>query len=219
MRRADPGQATLDKLVTGGALQGNTGGLQGNIALASGTGLVFDQASNGTFSGTISGTGAVTKQNTGTLTILTNNTYTGGTTITGGTLNIGNGGTTGDIGSGPLTVTAGSVVWNRSDDINFASAITNNGAISKPGTNNMNLTGSLTGSGTLALGGGTLSLNASSDYTYSGVISGPAAAVPTATLGKRTSSADALPVDSSRKTIARKRAMPHTNRNGGNHPS
>jgi autotransporter-associated beta strand protein len=131
------------------------------------------QSTSGT--GSIAGTGSITKQNTGTLNILTNNTYTGGTAVAGGTLNIGNGGTTGDIGAGPLTITAGAVVWNRSDDISFSSAITNNGSISKPGSNNLGLSGPLTGTGTIAMGGGALTLIASSDYTYSGIISGPAA--------------------------------------------
>ena len=50
-----------------------------------------------TFSGVISGTGALVQAGSGTLILTGNNTYTGGTTISTGTLQIGNGGTTGNI--------------------------------------------------------------------------------------------------------------------------
>ena len=45
----------------------------------------------------ISGTGTVTKSGAGTLTLTGDNTYTGGTTISAGTLSLGNGGTTGSV--------------------------------------------------------------------------------------------------------------------------
>ncbi len=48
--------------------------------------LVFDQANNGTFAGIISGTGSVTKQGAGALTISNTNTYTGDTFIDVGSL-------------------------------------------------------------------------------------------------------------------------------------
>ena len=45
----------------------------------------------------ISGTGTVTKLGAGTLTLTGDSTYTGGTTISAGTLPLGNGGTTGSV--------------------------------------------------------------------------------------------------------------------------
>ncbi|MCL2679817.1 MAG: fibronectin type III domain-containing protein [Dehalococcoidia bacterium] len=62
---------------------------------------------NITFSGSISGTGGIEKQGTGTLTFSGSNTYTGGTTITAGTLVI-NGNLSGNLtvsGSGSVTIT------------------------------------------------------------------------------------------------------------------
>ena len=44
-----------------------------------------------TFGGTISGSGAVTKSGLGLLTFTNASSYTGGTTISGGTLQLGNG--------------------------------------------------------------------------------------------------------------------------------
>jgi hypothetical protein len=50
------------------------------------------------------------------------------------------------------------------------------------------------------------------------VISGPAALVPTATLGKRTGCADTLPAHNTRNAIARSRIMPHSNPNKRKRP-
>ena len=52
--------------------------------------------------GVISGSGAVNQIGTGTTILAADNTYTGPTTIASGTLQVGNGGTTGTLGSGPL---------------------------------------------------------------------------------------------------------------------
>jgi len=49
--------------VSGGTLQGTTTSLQGNIA--NNAGVVFDQTTTGTYSSVMSGTGSLTKQNTG----------------------------------------------------------------------------------------------------------------------------------------------------------
>ena len=64
--------------------------------------VTVDATRNYTFAGTgsITGTATLTKQGTGTLTITNANSYTGTTTISGGTLQIGNGGTSGALGSG-----------------------------------------------------------------------------------------------------------------------
>ena len=48
--------------------------------------MVFNQVSEGTYAGIISGTGSVTKQNAGTLIVTGPNNYSGGTTVSGGIL-------------------------------------------------------------------------------------------------------------------------------------
>jgi autotransporter-associated beta strand protein len=59
--------------------------------------LVFDRSDVSTFSGSIIGPGQVAQIGSGTVALLGTNTYTGGTTISSGTLQLGNGGTTGSI--------------------------------------------------------------------------------------------------------------------------
>lgn len=61
---------------------------------------------------------SIEKVGTGTLTLAGNNTHTGLTTITSGTLQVGNGGATGTLGSGSV-VNNGSLIFNRTyTDIN-----------------------------------------------------------------------------------------------------
>src|SRR5205807_564449 len=73
--------------ITAGTLQGSTTSLQGNIL--DNAALVFDQATNGTYAGLLSGNGSFVKQNGGLL-LLTGNSaaFAGTTAVTGGTLAI-----------------------------------------------------------------------------------------------------------------------------------
>ncbi|MEI7427344.1 MAG: autotransporter-associated beta strand repeat-containing protein, partial [Betaproteobacteria bacterium] len=70
--------------VSSGTLQGNTTSIQG--AITNNGKVVFDQPSTGTFSGTIAGSGSVVVQNSGAVVLTGSNTYTGGTTVSSGTL-------------------------------------------------------------------------------------------------------------------------------------
>ena len=63
--------------------------------------------------GTISGTRVLTKQGAAKLTLTNDNTYNGGTTISAGTLQIGNGGTSGVIVGNVFD--SGAFAFNRSD--------------------------------------------------------------------------------------------------------
>ena len=62
----------------------------------------------------ISGTGTLTQAGNGTTTLTGNNTNSGVTTISAGTLQLGDGGTTGSLGAGNITNNAALVI-NRSD--------------------------------------------------------------------------------------------------------
>ena len=77
-------------------------------------------------SGVISGSGALTKNNTGALTLSAVNTYSGGTTINAGSINLANTANT-YFGTGPVTVNSGATL-NLNGNGNLANAFTFNGA-------------------------------------------------------------------------------------------
>ena len=120
-----------------------------NLSIAGGATAGFDSNGNTfTINGAISGaTGNVEKTGAGTVVLTGNNTYAA-TTITTGTLQIGNGSTTGNLGSG---------------------AVTNNAALSFNRTNTLTQGsdfGTISGTGTLTqAGSGTLVLGAANTYT------------------------------------------------------
>jgi autotransporter-associated beta strand protein len=161
----------------------------GNVT-DSGT-LVFNRSDTVTFPGVISGSGALTQAGTGTLILTGANSYAGGTTISAGTLQIGNGGTAGAI-SGNVADNA-MLAFNRSDTLVLSGAISGSGSVAQSGTGTTILTGanSYTGgttisAGTLQIGsGGTvgaiagnvtnnaaLIFNRSDAVSFGGVISG-----------------------------------------------
>ncbi len=126
----------------GGTLQigtGTTDGVLGVSTLMNNGTLVFNRSNASTFSGIISGTGAVTKQGGGTLTLDEANTYSGLTTISAGTLQIGSGSTTGSI-NGNLVNNA-TLAFSRSDASTYSGIISGTGTIQNAGTGTTTLTG------------------------------------------------------------------------------
>ena len=133
-----------------GTLQGNTASLQGNIA--NNAAVVFDQAANGTYAGVMSGTGSLIKNNAGTLILRGANTYSGGTTINGGTLQGDTASLQGNV------VNNASVVFDQTIDGAYASAMSGSGTLTKLGAGNLTITGVNTFSGPTAVNAGTLTV-------------------------------------------------------------
>ena len=180
--------------LSAGTLQLGNGGTTGSILgdVANDGTLVFNRSDDVTFAGTISGTGSVEQAGTGTTILTADNTTTGGTTISAGTLQLGDGGTTGSI-IGDVA-NEGTLAFNRGDDLTFAGIISGTGALAKDGAGTLTLTANNTYTGTTTISsGGTLQLgdggttgtvvgaiandgalvvNRSNNFTLAGVISG-----------------------------------------------
>ena len=107
------------------------------------TTLTFNRSNALTVANVISGTGTVVQAGAGTTTLTGANTYSGTTTITAGTLQVGSGGTTGQLGTGAV-VDDGTLAINRSNAITVANAISGSGA---PGTVRRTISAARSGSG------------------------------------------------------------------------
>ena len=98
------------------------------------------------------------KAGAGTMTLTFANSYSGGTTISAGTLQVGDGGTTGTLGGGAVADDA-SLVFKRSDALTVTAAISGAGAVTNAG-GVLNLNGAQ-GYGTLNATSGTTNVNGS----------------------------------------------------------
>ena len=132
----------------------------GTIAFGSGAGVInFNQTNATTLSGSISGNGTVNQLGTGTTTLTGNNSYTGTTTISAGTLQIGNGGASGTLGTTNV-IDNGTLALNRSDVVTLGNTISGTGAFIQKGTGTTTLTGNNSYTGTTTISAGTLKLGA-----------------------------------------------------------
>ena len=100
----------------------------GAIGLASHALSVGTDGSDTVFGGTLSGTGQLVKQGSGRLTLAGDNLHSGGTVIEAGTLQLGQGGSRGNAGSGAI-VNDGLLRIERADELQLNAAITGSGAL------------------------------------------------------------------------------------------
>ncbi|MBS0472537.1 MAG: autotransporter domain-containing protein [Proteobacteria bacterium] len=154
--------------------------------------VVFDYGGLGTYAGSISGTGTLLLNGAGTTVFTGDVAMTGGTTLTTGTLQIGDGSGTGSI-SGTI-VNDGQIVVNRTGTWTLSSDISGSGTLEvmAGGTTALTGTAAMTGGttidalGTLQIGGGgttgslsgsivdngTLAFDHSDDITFATVVTG-----------------------------------------------
>lgn len=154
-------------IASGATLQigsGTTGGsIVGNVADA-GT-LSFYRSNSLVFSGVISGTGSINQFGAGTTILTAANTYTGGTTITFGTLQIGNGGTSGSIVGN--VVDNGTLAFARSDGTVLSAVVSGTGNLSVvSGAVTLTAVNSYTGATSIA-SGATLTLTGAGNIATS----------------------------------------------------
>ncbi len=137
------------------------GGLTGsrNLAIPGGRTLsVGNNNANTEYAGVLSGDMArMEKVGSGLLVLSADQAYTGGTTISGGTLRLGNGGTTGWV-QGDI-VNNSWLDFQRSDSVAFTGEISGMGGLSQSGDGVLELTGALTYAGNTLINSGTLLFN------------------------------------------------------------
>lgn len=133
-----------------------------SVVVSSGATLRFNRGSDKSFFDIISGAGKVTIANSpnAVVRLVSDNTYTGQTTISSGILMIGQGnvGNPGSIVSSVVN-NGGSLVFNRVEDLAYAGAINGTGTVIKQGAGRLILTGVHTYTGFTTVSAGTLLLN------------------------------------------------------------
>ena len=138
--------------------------------------------------GTITGSGGIEKIGNGNLYLTGDNTYTGGTTITCGTLYIGDSGTTGSI-TGDI-INNSYLIFNRSDAYTYDGNISGTGDLIKSHYGTLTLTGNNTYTGDTNVYDGTLAGNIAAGTNlyldYGGTYDGTGAARSVGTLGGTT---------------------------------
>ncbi|TWS95805.1 autotransporter-associated beta strand repeat-containing protein [Reyranella sp. CPCC 100927] len=178
--------------ISAGTLQlgngGATGSITGNVI---NNGVLAINRNGVVLDGVIFGSGALHQAGPGTTILTANNTYTGGTTISAGVLQLGSGGATGAItgnvinngrlfinragglvldgvisGAGDLIQAAGTTVLTADNTYSGGTQIFNRGALQ---LGNGGATGAITGG---IVNNGTLAIYRSGLYTFDGAISG-----------------------------------------------
>jgi autotransporter-associated beta strand protein len=158
--------------IRGGTLElgrrGSNGLLPGTLAnpssvvIHSGATLRFNRGSDKSFFDIFSGPGGITVANTpnAIVRLVSDNTYTGPTTINSGTLMIGQGSSSqpGSIVSSVVN-NSGTLVFNRVEDLTYAGAVNGTGALTKQAAGRLTLTGTHTYTGATTLSAGTLIVN------------------------------------------------------------
>lgn len=161
--------------ITGGTLQLGTGGTSG--ALGSGTinfsnnsNLIVNRSDAVTMGQSIAGSGNFTQTGGGTTTLTNTNTYSGATTISSGTLQLGHGGTTGSIANTSSISNSGTLIINRSNAVTWSTPLSGSGGFTQAGAGTTTLAVSPTHTGPTTVNAGKLQSSVSitlpnSDFT------------------------------------------------------
>jgi autotransporter-associated beta strand protein len=133
--------------------------------VTNGSTLTFEGALvDGTKTGqTATQASSLVKSGGGTMTLVGANTYSGTTTIDGGTLQVGTNGTSGMLGAGDV-INNSLLVLNRSDDLDVGNNISGSGGLVQAGSGKTTLTGDNTYTNTTTISSGALLL----DGTHTG---------------------------------------------------
>jgi fibronectin-binding autotransporter adhesin len=162
-------------MISAGTLQigagAGSGAISANSAIVNNAALSLNRTGTLTLGSQISGSGNLLQQGSGVSILTANNTYTGTTTISAGTLQIGNNAASGTLGTGNVTVSGSGVLdFNRSDVVTVANNLAGNGTIRRSGTGSTTLSGTNTNSGEISITGGTLLFNGANALSSGAVL-------------------------------------------------
>jgi autotransporter-associated beta strand protein len=150
----------------------------------------------------LQGSGALVKSGTGRLVLVNTNTYSGGTFVNQGSLRVGNGGTTGSIGTGPVAIASGANLYydfsaSGTASLPFGSAISGSGDLTA-------VAGKVWINGDITLGGAISLTQNSGAGLYNGIeVVGASPKLTAAAItlsgdaGKRNSNGNTLSLDTS----------------------
>jgi autotransporter-associated beta strand protein len=153
--------------IAAGTLQiGDGGSLGGNISATTGTTLAYNSIGEAFLDG-LSGNGTLVQAGNGTLIVASDLPgFTGSTQIQSGTLQLGNGGSTGLI-SANIT-NNGTLALNRSDDFTFSTNSSGTGVLLKLGSNTVTLNRTQSNTGGTVVDSGTFVLSSDNLLATSG---------------------------------------------------
>jgi len=148
----------------GFVVQGDGLALTGaSIVIRVGNGIASGSNVTATIASALTGSGGIDKTDLGTLILTGANSYSGGTTISGGTLQLGNGGAAGSIlGS---VINNGMLAFDRSDTVTFGGTISGSGALEQIGTGTTILAAANSYTGGTTVSSGTLAIAATGGIT------------------------------------------------------
>ncbi|MBZ9921685.1 autotransporter-associated beta strand repeat-containing protein, partial [Mesorhizobium sp. BR1-1-7] len=141
-------------VISGTGVNAGTGGESGGgdiLQVVTTTGRTLD----GT---TVTSFESLNKQGAGALVLTGNHTYSAGTTIQAGTLQVGNGAAAGSLTT-PTVANNGTLAFNLNSNYTFAGAVSGTGAVNKLGTGTTTLTGTNSYTGATNINTGTLLIN------------------------------------------------------------
>ena len=127
------------------------------ITLNAPGGTIDTNGNNTAISQGITGAGQLTKIGAGILTLTGTSSYSGGTTIAAGTLQLGNGGTSGSIVGN--VADNGTLAFNRSDTLTLDGVISGTGTVNQAGSGTTILIGNNSYTGGTTVTNGTLDAN------------------------------------------------------------
>ena len=137
---------------------GGTRGTPGGGEIINEGVLVFDRSDTLTIAAVVSGTGSIEQAGAGTTILTANNSFSGTTTVTAGTLQVGSGGATGTLGNTSSISNNGTLAFNRDGSQVITAPISGTGNLVQTGPGTTVLDNDMTYTGATTINGGTLQI-------------------------------------------------------------